>query len=231
MERNIAEMRAMGFTDGGIGGDARFHITPWGHYGSHAVAQALYEIGVRILRAMLPTPFFERTQTRLLAPIRGVWLFGSRVFDGHASSAQLNSYGLYDATNPTRSFVGSATAQRNPGGDISSIWTSDPVRARLRAYRRLMGYLTDAYLGAAVYPVWMAFHHPPPMLGWCDPADPLRRFDAEASVPSGSPGPYINTLLEFWLNFEVAFRVLQDYLAPATGENVIATRERWMEGG
>jgi len=89
--------------------------------------------------------------------------------------------------------------------------------------------LTDAYLGAAVYPVWMAFHHPPTLLGWCDPADPLRRFDAESGVPSGSPGPYINTLLEFWLNFEVAFRVLQDYLAPATGANVVAVRERWME--
>jgi len=230
MERNIAEMRAMGFADGGIGGDARFHITAWGHYGSPAVAQALYEIGVRIVRAMLPTPYFERCQTRLLSPIRGVWLFGSRVFDAHASAALLNSYGLYDATNPTRSFVGSATAQRDPGGDISSIWTTDPVRARLRAYRRLMGYLTDACLGAAVYPSLMVFHHPSPMLGWCDPADPLRRFDAEASVPSGSPGPYINILLEFWLNFEVVYRVLRDYLTPATGANVIATRERWMEG-
>ena len=60
-------------------------------------------------------------------------------------------------------------------------------------------------------------------------AQPPRRFDAESSVPSGSPGSYINMLLEFWLNFEVAFRVLQDYLAPATGANVVAVRERWMK--
>jgi len=103
------------------------------------------------------------------------------------------------------------------------------VRARLRAYRRLMGFLLDGYLSAAVYPQWMAFSHPPTLLGWCDPADPLRRFNAEDSVPSGSPGPYINMLLEFWLNFEVVYRVLCDYLTPATGDLVIATRERWVQ--
>jgi hypothetical protein len=42
-----------------------------------------------------------------------------------------------------------------------------------------MGFLLDGYLGAAVYPQWMAFSHPPTLLGWCDPADPLRRFNAE----------------------------------------------------
>jgi hypothetical protein len=150
--------------------------------------------------------------------------------DGHGASPWLNGYGLYDAANPTRSYVGSSTSERDPGGDISSIWTTDPVRARRRAYRRLMGYLLDAYLGAAVYPLRMAFSHPPTLLGWCDPADPLRRFNAEDSVPSGSPGPYINMLLEFWLNFEVVYRVLRDYLTPATGELVIATRERWVQG-
>lgn len=164
-------------------------------------------------------------------PIRGVWVWDSITLDGLSESTLLNSYGLYDAANPTRSYVGSNTGFRDPGGDISSIWTADPVRARRRAYRRLMGYLLDAYLSAAVYPQWMAFSHPPTLLGWCDPADPLRRFNAEDSVPSGSPGPYINMLLEFWLNFEVVYRVLSGYLTPATGELVIATRERWVQGG
>jgi hypothetical protein len=231
VERNRAEMHALGFADGGFGGADRFQIAAGGHYGSPAVMQALYESGVRIFRANIPAASGENTQTTLFVPIRGVWVWGSITLDGLTENPSLNSYGLYDAANPTRSYVGSNTAQRDPGGDISSIWTTDPVRARRRAYRRLMGYLLDGYLCAAVYPQWMAFSHPPTLLGWCDPADPLRRFNAEDSVPSGSPGPYINMLLEFWLNFEVVYRVLRDYLTPATGELVIATRERWVQGG
>jgi hypothetical protein len=232
VERNRAEMHALGFADGGVGGADRFHIAAGGAYGSPAVMQALYESGVRIFRSNIPTTASEEnTQTTLFVPIRGVWVWGSDTVDGHGASPWLNSYGLYDAANPTRSYVGSSTTARDPGEDISSIWTTDPVRARRRAYRRLMGYLLDAYLGAAVYPHRMAFSHPPTLLGWCDPADPLRRFNAEDSVPSGSPGPYINMLLEFWLNFEVVYRVLSGYLTPATGELVIATRERWVQSG
>jgi hypothetical protein len=231
VERNRAEMHALGFADGGVGGADRFQIAAGGNYGSPAVMQALYESGVRIVRSNIPAASAENTQTTLFVPIRGVWVWGSITLDGHAGGSQLNGYGLYDAANPTRSYVGSLAAQRDPGGDISSIWTTDPVRARRRAYRRLMGYLLDWYLGAAVYPQWMAFSHPPTLLGWCDPADPLRRFNAEDSVPSDSPGPYINMLLEFWLNFEVVYRVLSGYLTPATGELVIATRERWVQGG
>jgi hypothetical protein len=231
-ERNRAEMHALGFADGGVGGADRFQITAGGGYGSPAVMQALYESGVRIVRPSMPTTDSgENTQTTPFVPIRGVWVWSSDTLDGHGASSWLNSYGLYDAANPTRSYVGSNTGTRDPGGDISSIWTTDPVRARRRAYRRLMGYLLDGYLGAAVYPLRMAFSHPPTLLGWCDPADPLRRFNAEDSVPSGSPGPYINMLLEFWLNFEVVYRVLSGYLTPATGALVIATRERWMGGG
>ena len=36
---------------------------------------------------------------------------------------------------------------------------------------------------------------------------------------------------EAWLNFEVVYRVLSGYLTPATGELVIATRERWVQDG
>jgi hypothetical protein len=231
MERNRAEMHALGFADGGVGGADRFQIAAGGHYGSPAVMQALYESGVRIVRSNIPAASWENTQTTPFVPIRGVWVWGSITLDGLTENPMLNSYGLYDAANPTRSYVGSIAGQRDPGGDISSIWTTEPVRARRRAYRRLMGYLLDGYLSAAVYPQWMAFSHPPTLLGWCDPADPLRRFNAEDSVPSGSPGPYINMLLEFWLNFEVVYHVLRDYLTPATGELVIATRERWVQGG
>jgi hypothetical protein len=229
VERNRAEMHALGFADGGIGGADRFHIAAGVTYGSPAVMQALYESGVRIVRSSIPAASWENTQTTPFVPIRGVWVWGSIPLDGLSENWMLNSYGLYDAANPTRSYVGSSTGVRDPGGDISSIWTTEPVRARLRAYRRLMGFLLDGYLGTAVYPLWMAFSHPPTLLGWCDPADPLRRFNAEDSVPSGSPGPYINMLLEFWLNFEVVYRVLRDYLTPATGELVIATRERWVQ--
>jgi hypothetical protein len=231
VERNRAEMHALGFADGGIGGADRFQITAGSHYGSPAVMQALYESGVRIVRSDIPADSQEKTQTTPFVPIRGVWVWESATLDVHTGGTSLNSYGLYDAENPTRSYVGSSMSSRNPGGDISSIWTTDPVRARRRAYRRLMGYLLDAYLGAAVYPQRMVFSHPPTLLGWCDPADPLRRFNAEDSVPSDSPGPYINMLLEFWLNFEVVYRVLRDYLTPATGDLVIATRERWVQGG
>jgi hypothetical protein len=231
VERNRAEMHALGFADGGIGGADRFHIAAVTHYGSPAVMQALCESGVRIVRSNIPAFPPENTQTTPFVPIRGVWVWGSIALDGQADNPMLNSYGLYDAANPTRSFVGSSTGVRDSGGDISSIWTTDPVRARLRAYRRLMGFLLDGYLGAAVYPQWMVFSHPPTLLGWCDPADPLRRFNAEDSAPSGSPGPYINMLLEFWLNFEVVYRVLSGYLTPATGDLVIATRERWVQGG
>jgi len=231
VERNRAEMHALGFADGGIGGADRFQIAAGTQYGSPAVMQALYESGVRIVRSGIPALPWENTQTTLFVPIRGVWVWGSITLDGLSEHSLLNSYGLYDAANPSRSYVGSSAVLRDPGGDISSIWTTDPVRARLRAYRRLMGFLLDGYLSAAVYPQWMSFSHPPTLLGWCDPADPLRRFNAEDSVSSGSPGPYINMLLEFWLNFEVVFRVLQDYLVPATGANVIATRERWVQDG
>jgi hypothetical protein len=231
VERNRAEMHALGFADGGIGGADKFQIAAGAHYGSPAVMQALYESGVRIIRSGIPAGTGENMQTTPFVPIRGVWAWGSVTLDGHAEISLLNSYGLYDAANPTRSYVGSRTAERDPDGDISSIWTTDPVRARLRAYRRLMGFLLDGYLGAAVYPQWMVFSHPPTLLGWCDPADPLRRFNAEDSVPSDSPGPYINMLLEFWLNFEVVYRVLRDYLTPATGDLVIATRERWVQSG
>jgi hypothetical protein len=230
-ERNRAEMHALGFADGGVGGADRFQITAGTHYGSPAVMQALYESGVRIVRTSIPAASEENTQTTPFVPIRGVWVWESNTLDGHGASPWLNGYGLYDAANPTRSYVGSDTGTRDPGGDISSIWTTDPVRARLRAYRRLMGFLLDGYLGAAVYPQRMVFSHPPTLLGWCDPADPLRRFDAEDGVPSDSPGPYINMLLEFWLNFEVVYRVLSGYLTPATGALVIATRERWVQGG
>jgi len=231
VERNRAEMHALGFADGGVGGADRFQITAGVNSGSPAVMQALYESGARIVRSSIPARSDENIQTTPFVPIRGVWVWGSTTLDGQSEIPLLNSYGLYDAANPTRSYVGSRTAERDPGGDISSIWTTDPVRARLRAYRRLMGFLLDGYLGAAVSPLRMVFHHPPALLGWCDPADPLRRFNAEDSVPSGSPGPYINMLLEFWLNFEVVYRVLRDYLTPATGELVIATRERWVQGG
>jgi len=231
VERNRAEMHALGFADGGVGGADRFQITAGVNSGSPAVMQALYESGARIVRSSIPARSDENIQTTPFVPIRGVWVWGSTTLDGQSEIPLLNSYGLYDAANPTRSYVGSRTAERDPGGDISSIWTTDPVRARLRAYRRLMGHLLDGYLGAAVYPLRMAFSHPPTLLGWCDPSDPLRRFNAEDSVPSGSPGPYINMLLEFWLNFEVVYRVLSGYLTPATGELVIATRERWVQGG
>jgi len=231
VERNRAEMHALGFADGGVGGADRFQITAGVNSGSPAVMQALYESGVRIVRSSIPARLDENMQTTPFVPIRGVRVWGSTTLDGQSEIPLLNSYGLYDAANPTRSYVGSRTAERDPGGDISSIWTTDPVRARLRAYRRLMGFLLDGYLGAAVSPLRMVFHHPPALLGWCDPADPLRRFNAEDSVPSGSPGPYINMLLEFWLNFEVVYRVLSGYLTPATGELVIATRERWVQGG
>jgi hypothetical protein len=157
MERNRAEMHALGFADGGVGGADRFQITAGTHYGSPAVMQALYESGVRIVRSSIPARSGENTQTTPFAPIRGVWVWGSNTLDGQSEIPLLNSYGLYDAANPTRSYVGSNTGFRDPGGDISSIWTTDPVRARRRAYRRLMGFLLDGYLGAAVYPYGWRF--------------------------------------------------------------------------
>jgi len=231
IERNIAEMRAMGFADGGIGGEARFHITAGEHFGSAAVMQALYEIGVRICRCGVPPIFAsERSGNTLYRPVRGVWLFrGMTVDAGHGVDAsELNNTGLYDADQPLRSFIGSRPAF-NPANDISGIWATDPVRAQLRAYRRCVGYFSGSYFDTVALPHTMAFSHAAMCLCWCDPADPLRRFRPSDSLPSGSPGPYINILLEAWLNFELMYRVLREYFVPATGENVIATRERWME--
>jgi transposase InsO family protein len=54
VERNRAEMHALGFADGGVGGADRFQITAGTHYGSPAVMQALYESGVRIIRSGVP---------------------------------------------------------------------------------------------------------------------------------------------------------------------------------
>jgi hypothetical protein len=231
IERNVAEMRAMGFADGGIGGEARFHITAGGNFGSAAVMQALYEIGVRICRNNVP-PFFatERSGNTLYRPVRGVWQFRSDTVDaGDATNAsELNNTGLYDADQPLRSFIGAYSAF-NPANDISGIWTTDPIRAQRRAYRRCVGHFSGSYFDAVALPHTMAFSHPFMCLCWCDPADPLRRFTPSDSLPSGSPGPYINVLLEAWLNFELMYRVLREYFVPATGENVIATRERWME--
>lgn len=232
IERNIAEMHAMGFADGGIGGEARFHITAGGQFGSAAVMQTLYEIGVRICRCGMPPIFaFERSGNTLYRPVRGVWLFGSDTLDAaNANTAgELNTTGLYDAAQPQRSFIGTYGAF-NPANDVSDIWTTDPVRAQRRAYRRCVGFFSDSYFNAVALPHTMAFSHAAMCLSWCDPADPLRRFAPSDSLPSGSPGPYINVLLEAWLNFELMYRVLRDYLMPATGANVVATRERWMEG-
>jgi hypothetical protein len=231
IERNIAEMRAMGFADGGIGGEARFHITAGGHFGSAAVMQALYEIGVRICRSNVPPGFAsERSGNTLYRPVRGVWLFRSDTVDaGDGNNAnELNNTGLYDADQPLRSFIGTHTLF-NPENDISGIWTTDPVRAQRRAYRRCVGYFSGSYFDTVALPHTMAFSHAAMCLCWCDPADPLRRFTPSDSLPSGSPGPYINVLLEAWLNFELVYRVLQDYFVPATGANVVAVRERWME--
>jgi hypothetical protein len=84
VERNRAEMHALGFADGGVGGADRFHIAAGGHYGSPAVMQALYESGVRIVRSSIPAASFENTQTTPFVPIRGVWVWGSITLDGQA---------------------------------------------------------------------------------------------------------------------------------------------------
>jgi hypothetical protein len=110
VERNRAEMHALGFADGGIGGADKFHIAAATRYGSPAVMQALYESGVRIVRSSVPAASWENTQTTPFVPIRGVWVWGSNTLDGQAENPSLNSYGLYDAANPTRSYVGSNTA-------------------------------------------------------------------------------------------------------------------------
>jgi hypothetical protein len=232
IERNVAEMRAMGFADGGIGGEARFHITAGENFGSAAVMQALYEIGVRICRCGVPPLFAsERSGNTLYRPVRGVWLFRGATVDAAdaVGAGELNNTGLYDADQPLRSFIGTYPAL-NPANDISGIWATDPVRAQRRAYRRCVGHFSGAYFDTVALPHTMAFSHAAMCLCWCDPADPLRRFTPSDSLPSGSPGPYINVLLEAWLNFELMYRVLREYFVPATGENVIATRERWMEG-
>jgi len=231
IERNVAEMKAMGFADGGIGGEARMHITAGENFGSAAVMQALYEIGVRICRTGVPPHFAnERSGNTLYRPVRGVWLFRSHTVDAADANVVglLNTTGLYDADQPLRSFIGTYPAF-NPANDISGIWTTDPIRAQRRAYRRCVGHFSDSYLNAVALPHTMAFSHSAMCLSWCDPTDPLRRFTPSDSLPSGSPGPYINILLEAWLNFELMYRVLREYFVPATGENVIATRERWME--
>jgi hypothetical protein len=233
IERNVAEMRAMGFADGGIGDEARFHITAGEHFGSAAVMQALYEIGVRICRCGVPPIFaIERSGNTLYRPVRGVWLFRGYTVDAADAGAagELNTTGLYDADQPLRSFIGSRS-MFDPANDISGIWTTDPVRAQRRAYRRCVGHFSGSYFDTVALPHTMAFSHAAMCLCWCDPADPLRRFTPSDSLPSGSPGPYINVLLEAWLNFELMYRVLREYFVPATGENVIATRERWMESG
>jgi hypothetical protein len=144
---------------GAIGGADRFQIAAGGHYGSACCDAGTLRVGRADLSDKhVPAAFARRTaQTTLFVPIRGVWVSGSITLDGLTENASLNSYGLYDAANPTRSFVGSSTGFRDPGGDISSIWTTDPVRARRRAYRRLMGYLLDGYLSAAVTSQWMVF--------------------------------------------------------------------------
>jgi hypothetical protein len=109
VERNRAEMHALGFADGGIGGADKFHIAAGQHYGSPAVMQALNESGIRIARVGVPALSWENTQTTPFVPIRGVWVWGSITLDGLTEIPLLNSYGLYDAANPTRSYVGSST--------------------------------------------------------------------------------------------------------------------------
>jgi hypothetical protein len=232
IERNVAEMRAMGFPDGGIGGEARLHITAGEHFGSAAVMQALYEIGVRICRCGLPPLFAsERGSNRLLEPVRGVWIYGGRTVDAAdaVGAGELNNTGLYDAAQPNRSFIG-VVGGMNPSNDVTGIWTTDPIRAQRRAYRRCVGHFSGSYFDTVALPHTMAFSHAAMCLCWSDPADPLRRFTPTDSLPSGSPGPYINVLLEAWLNFELMYRVLSGYFMPATGENLIATRERLVQG-
>jgi hypothetical protein len=86
VERNRAEMHALGFADGGVGGADRFQIAA-----GHNLRLACCDAGtLRVGRADCSDKHScgvgENTQTTPFVPIRGVWVWESITLDGHGAS-------------------------------------------------------------------------------------------------------------------------------------------------
>jgi hypothetical protein len=122
-ERNRAEMHALGFADGGIGGADRFHITAGGHLRLACCDAGTLRVGRADYSVKHPCGFArEHADDAFCADSRRVGV--GVLYGGWAwrDIPWLNSYGLYDASNPTRSYVGSnTTASRSRRGHLQHL--------------------------------------------------------------------------------------------------------------
>ncbi|MDM7461542.1 MAG: hypothetical protein P3X24_007855, partial [bacterium] len=104
--------------------------------------------------------------------------------------------------------------------DISGVWATDPVQAGMRAYRRYVGMATERWLRGVCTLDSLNIAHPPSMLSWADPADPVRPIDWN------DPALRINFLLELAWNLERVVRVLDGYVRFGTVREYVRLRER-----
>ncbi len=222
-ESAVAEMHALGFPDAHGGENYRLIISPNFLTGGPAVWQALQEIGYRMVRCTLPVNNSTLTPEEsdyITIPPYGIWdklhFLGSFYWD--CGSATGGTYGLYHATRTSHTAV--AVHGLDSGGDITSIWSTDPLTASLRAYRRYIGMATEHLLRGFCLGLALPTAHPPAMLSWANIDDPLQPFDPN------NPNLRINFLLEVTFNILKVVQVLSDYLFFGSVSDLIKIREK-----
>ncbi|MEJ5385778.1 MAG: hypothetical protein WHS44_12970 [Fimbriimonadales bacterium] len=225
-ESAVAEMHALGFPDAHGTDRYRLIISPNFLTGGPAVWQALQEIGYRMVRCIPPinnSTLSPEESDYITIPPNGIWdklhFLGS--FNWDCGSATGGTYGLYHPTQTSETAV--VINGLDSGGDITSIWSTDPITASLRAYRRYIGMATEHLLRGFCLGRALPVAHPPSMLSWADIADPLKPFDPN------DPNRRINFLLEITHNVLKVVKVLSDYLYFGSVSDLIKVREKVMQ--
>ncbi|MFN4033985.1 MAG: hypothetical protein ACK4ME_10300 [Fimbriimonadales bacterium] len=131
--------------------------------------------------------------------------------------------GTYELYHPTNSSNAVTVNNLDLSTDITGVWATDPVQAGKRAYRRYVGMATGRWLQGLCTLDGLIVAHPPGMLSWADPAEPLRPIDWS------DPNLRINFLLEVAWNLEKVVRVLDGYIRFGTVREYVRLRERMFE--
>jgi len=217
-ETAVAEMRALGFPDAHGGEENRLLISPNGFTGDVPVWRALREIGYQAVRMSPRRSVHTPPDTNPVSFVRafeGLHFLGTLHMD-FAQSFDI-TLGLFYPGYPNHSAVGYYGA--DVSGDVSDIWNTDRPTAARRAYRRIIGAVSNLWL-QSVFGERVMMTHPNVCLGWADPADPTRPFDPN------DPRVSINFLLEVAWNMEKIVNVLYPYLKFGTVKEYVAMRER-----
>ncbi|MCL6536533.1 MAG: hypothetical protein K6U77_10735, partial [Armatimonadetes bacterium] len=145
--------------------------------------------------------------------------FDSEYFDIGTETA--GTRGLF-ATGAPSSEHAVGVLSLDLGGDISGLWDTDRVAAAQRAFRRMVGYLTHAWLASGGATFLPTFH--PPSLTCADVNDPLRQFNPN------DPNLRFNLLVELYENMAVVAELLYGYVYFGTVADVIEAQARYLDG-